>query len=446
MSDAVAPVSQAERISSLDVLRGVALLGIAFMNIIFSGLPIAADMNPNVSGGASGPNLAAWVIQYVLLDGKFRGIFSIMFGAGSWYFINRAVRRGAGIEGVEAYYRRTLWLLLFGMVHAYLIWAGDILYHYALLGLILFPLHRARPKWLLVTAAVCVLFMTGSQVVRGSHVRKTQRLAMEAEELTAAHKSLSDDQKAPKSEWEDKRKYINPSPDDQKKEADQYRGSYFHLVAKRASFVLDWHNRSYYLFGWDMLTMMIVGIAFAKLGVLAAQRSFRFYWWMLIGGYGVGLPIGGAAAWVAWRQHFEPMHTMWIFTTYQAARIAMTLGHIAVLLLICKSGRLPALQRRFAAVGQTAFSNYILHSFIYGFVFYGYGLNLFDRLQRYQLYYVVAGMWVVSLVVSPVWLAHFQFGPLEWCWRSLTYWRRQPFVRESAVAAIPMAAAAEAQS
>ncbi len=422
----VAPVAAAERISSLDVLRGAALLGIAFMNIIFSGLPMAADFNPNVSGGATGPNLAAWFIQYVLLDGKFRGIFSIMFGAGSYYLVSRAVSRGAGIKGVEVYYRRTLWLLLFGIAHAYLIWHGDILYSYALLGLVLFPLHSAKPKWLLVTAAVAILFMTGQHVYGGFHTRTTHRLAEEAEQLTAAGKPLSDEQKEAQTRWNEIRKYVTPTKDDLKKEADTYRGNYFHVVAKRASLVKDWHRSTFYMSGWDMLTMMIVGIAFAKTGVLAAARSTSFYVRFLAASYAIGLPIGAVSAWLAYKQHFEPMQTVFVFTTYQAARIAMTFGHMCAILLICKAGLFAGLQRRLAAVGQMALSNYIAHSFIYGFVFYGYGFNLFDRLQRYQLYYVVLGMWIFSLIVSPIWLEHFRFGPLEWCWRSLTYWKRQP--------------------
>src|ERR1043166_8316621 len=97
----IAPVSASERISSIDVLRGAALLGIALMNIVFSGLPMAADWNPKVSGGATGPNLAAFMLQYVLFDGKFRGIFSIMFGASSYYLVSRAVGRGAGIAAAD---------------------------------------------------------------------------------------------------------------------------------------------------------------------------------------------------------------------------------------------------------------------------------------------------------------------------------------------------------
>ena len=422
----VAPVSAADRISSIDVLRGTALLGIAIMNIIFSGIPMAADWNPKVSGGATGLNLAAFMAQYILFDGKFRGIFSIMFGASSYYLVTRAVDRGAGIQAAEVYYRRILWLMVFGMVHAYLIWHGDILYPYALLGLILFPLHKARPKWLLVTAGLCIAAMTTYSIIGGVHTQNVHRLAMEAEKATAEHKTLTDEQKAAQTEWDGMRKYLNPSKDDLKKEHDMYSRGYFNLVAKRAALVKEWHGTPFYLNGWDMFTMMLIGIAFAKTGVLAAKRSTRFYSWMMAAGYAIGLPIGSTAAWLAYRNGFEPLQNTFVFTTYQTARIAMTLGHMSALLLICKSGLLAALQRRLAAVGQMAFSNYIAHSLIYGFVFYGYGLNLFDKLQRYQLYYVVLGMWVFSLIASPIWLAHYRFGPLEWCWRSLTYWKRQP--------------------
>jgi uncharacterized protein len=155
---------------------------------------------------------------------------------------------------------------------------------------------------------------------------------------------------------------------------------------------------------------------------------------MLLISCAIGLPIGTYSAWMAWKQGFEPLQTVFTFSTYQPARVAMTFGHAAFLLLMCKYGVLRGLQARLAAVGQKAFSNYIAHSLIYGFVFYGYGLHLFDKLQRYQLYYVVAGLWIFSLVASPLWLRHFRFGPLEWAWRSLTYWKRQPMGIDTASA------------
>lgn len=420
------PAAGSERVSSIDVLRGTALLGIALMNIVFSGLPLAADMNPKVSGGSTGPNLAAFFIQYIFFDGKMRGLFSMMFGASTWLLVKRLEDGGAGVQAAQIMGRRLLWLMLFGIIHAYLIWAGDILYPYALLGLILLPMLSARPKGLLIAAGVMVLAMTGFHIGRGFSTIKTHDLAMQAEKAEAEHRALTDEQKDAKKEWEDTRKFLNPTPQQLKKERDQYYGSYFNLVAKRAGIVKEWHSDPFYLTGWDMLTMMLVGIAFMKTGVLSGKLSESFYRKLMLCGYAVGLPIGTASAWLAWKQGFEPLQTVFTFSTYQAARIAMTFGHAGLLLLICRTGALPRVRARLAAVGQTAFSNYILHSFIYGFTFYGYGFGLFDKLQRYQIYYVVLGMWAISLLISPWWLARYRFGPLEWCWRSLTYWKRQP--------------------
>lgn len=422
----LAPVSAEERISSLDVLRGCALLGIALMNILFSGLPLAAGFNLNVAGGSTGPNLAAFFVQYILFDGKMRGIFSMMFGAGSYLFIERGVKRGIGMLGAELYYRRVLWLMLFGIIHAILIWHGDILYPYALLGLVLLPLRSASPKSLFITAGLCIALMTGAQVAEGFKLQKTHKLALEAEAAIKAGKTPTEEQKDAKKQWEDGRKYFSPTAEDLKKEAEVYSGTYFHLVGKRAAIVKEWHSAPFYMFGWDMFTMMLVGIAFAKIGVLSASYSNRFYRNMLLAGYGFGLPIGAISAFLAYKQNFEPLQTIFTFSTYQSARLAMTLGHTALILLICKSGMFAKLRQALAAVGQTAFSNYILHSLIYGFVFYGYGFGLYGKLQRYQLYYVVLGMWIFSLITSPIWLSYFRFGPLEWCWRSLTYWKRQP--------------------
>lgn len=420
------PVQTADRYASLDFLRGVALLGIALMNIVFSGLPIAADFNPKVSGGYTGLNLASFFAQYVLFDGKMRGIFSMMFGASTWLLVKRLTDSGAGIRAAQIVGRRMLWLQLFGILHAYLIWHGDILYPYALLGLVLLPLLPSAPKKLLIAALVMTLGMTAFSVGEGFRTIHTHDLAMEAERAVAAKKPLTDEQKEAQKKWEEMRQYVNPSADDLKKERGRYSGSYFHLVAERAGVVKEWHSTPFYMSGWDMFAMMLVGIALIKLDILTGRRDPTFYGRMALLGYAVGVPIASVSAWLAWKQGFEPLQTVFTFCTYQLARIATTVGHTGLLLLMFRKRWLPGLQQRLSAVGQTAFSNYILHSLIYGFVFYGYGFGLFDKLERYQLYYVVVGQWIVSLAISPWWLRRYRFGPLEWCWRSLTYWKKQP--------------------
>lgn len=420
------PVAEKERISNIDVLRGAALLGIALMNIIFSGLPMAADFNPKVSGGSTGANLWAFFLQYVFFDGKMRGLFSMMFGASTYLLVTRLDARGAGIKAAQIYTRRLMWLMLFGIVHAYLIWHGDILYPYAMLGLVLLPLLSVRPKGLLITAGILILLMTGGEIGQGFSIIKTHNKYEAALKAEAAHQVLTDEQKDAKKEWEDKRKYFSPSPQDLKKEREMYSGSYFHLLGARAALVMKWHSSPYYMFGWDMFTMMLIGIAFVKSGVLSGDRSSAFYWRLMGISYAVCIPIATVSFYLSWKAGFEPLQTVFNFSTYQLARIGTTFGHMSLLLLVCKSGLFEGLRSRLAAIGQMAFSNYIAHSIVYGLVFYGYGLNLFDKLQRYQLYLVVLGMWTFSLIVSPIWLRHFRFGPLEWCWRSLTYWKRQP--------------------
>lgn len=141
-----APVEAIERVEALDTVRGFALLGILLMNICSFGMPSAAESNPTVWGGATGVDFWFWWVQSVFWSGKMRALFSLCFGAGVIYLTTRAEARGA--SAADAYYRRTFWLMAFGIAHAYLLWYGDILYPYALLGLLLYPLRKLSPRWL----------------------------------------------------------------------------------------------------------------------------------------------------------------------------------------------------------------------------------------------------------------------------------------------------------
>jgi len=133
--------------------------------------------------------------------------------------------------------------------------------------------------------------------------------------------------------------------------------------------------------------------------------------------------------------NYDIVATMFWNVPYEIGRVAVALAHASVIILLVKGARMRWLTDRLAAVGQMAFSNYISHSIVYALFFYAPGLRMFGQLQRYQLYYVVLGLWIFSLVWSPIWLRSFRFGPLEWCWRSLTYWKPQPMRRRSGIPA-----------
>jgi len=396
-------VQDTERISSIDLLRGVALLGIVLMNIL-DGLPSAADRNPNVAGGASGINLICFFVQQILFDGKMRGLFSLMFGAGAYLFIRRLEERGAGIRAAELYYRRVLWLALFGMIHAYLIWDGDVVYGYAVCGLLLFPLLRWKPKFLLLVAILLTGVMTTRSVWTAIDRAQLQSDALQANQAKKAGKQLTKDQEKAIASWSNLRKALNPSKEDWKKEADRFSGSYFHVAKERAPGVRQLHATPLYLWDFDTFPMMLIGIAMVQLKILTGERTKRFYFMLMLAMYGTGLSLNAIMVFRAWGHGFQLDQDVFMWTLYQPTRVLVTVGHMCMLILFFQTGWLPRLQAALSAVGKTAFSNYILHSLVYGFAFYGYGFNLFGKLERYQLYYIVAGMWAFSLIVSPLWL------------------------------------------
>jgi uncharacterized protein len=148
---------------------------------------------------------------------------------------------------------------------------------------------------------------------------------------------------------------------------------------------------------------------------------------MAIIGYSIGITMNYFETSDIVNSNFSILSFYKNFQTYQLGRIPTTCGHIALIMLFVKSGILPILQKSLAAVGQMAFTNYIMHSIICNIIFLGYGFSMYGKLQRYELYFIVISIWVFQLILSPIWLKYFRFGPLEWIWRSLTYWQIQPF-------------------
>ena len=242
---------------------------------------------------------------------------------------------------------------------------------------------------------------------------------------SAAGNALSEEDKKKEKEWTERLANARPPADKLQKQIDDHRKGYIHNVAANAPLVFMFETKLAYIFGiWDVTGMMLIGMAFMKLGIFSAARSYRFYTIMALVGYAYGLSAATFVVW-DWTRHGFAPGTRWM-TLYDSTRFAVALGHIAVVMMICKAGALKFLTRCVGAVGQMALTNYIMHSVVAMFVFTGVGFALFGQLSRLQLYYVVAGIWTFQLIASPIWLRYFQFGPLEWAWRSLTYKKRQP--------------------
>ncbi len=196
-------------------------------------------------------------------------------------------------------------------------------------------------------------------------------------------------------------------------------------IVSRQSYVL------YMYTFWDATGMMLIGMALLKLGILNAERSSRFYLSMMAIGYGIGCSVNAYEINVLLNSNFGVLETAQSFLTYDVGRVPVTLGHVGLVMLICRKGWLNWLTSRIAAVGRMALTSYVTHTVICIFIFFGIGFAMFGELQRYQLYYVVFGIWIFQLIVSPIWLKYYRFGPLEWLWRSLTYNKRQAMKRST---------------
>lgn len=431
MSEALtgaAPVVKEERLTTLDTLRGFALLGILLMNIIAFALPtFQAETNPTIFGGHTGANYWIWWVEQVFWSGKMRALFSLCFGAGVILLTSRIESRGE--SSGDVHYRRILWLLLFGLIHGFLIWWGDILYAYSLIGLMLYPFRKLSAKILMaIGTAQIALLCVGQFFMAQDMAGKSKKFANYPAGAIVTG-ALAEEYK----EWTKGVQGWKPAEEEVRAEMQAYKGGYLDGLRQRVKTVTQFDSMPYYSpMLWDMMSMMFVGMALMKLGAIEGAWSRRTYWWLAAGGIGAG---GAAAAWSATRlgaSGFDFVTALYSFSTYQFHRLSMSLGYMSLIVLAVQGGWMQWLTRRLAAVGQMAFSNYILHSLIGTTLFYGYGFGRFGKLQRYELYYIVVAIWVFQLTVSPVWLRHYRFGPLEWAWRSLTYWQRQPMRVEPA--------------
>ncbi|MFT5885768.1 MAG: hypothetical protein ACI9IP_002230, partial [Arcticibacterium sp.] len=181
----------------------------------------------------------------------------------------------------------------------------------------------------------------------------------------------------------------------------------------------------YRMWPWDILSFMLIGMAFFKLKIFHAEKSNKFYFIMLLVGYAVGLTVNYFETKMVIDSNFNAVVMAKANETYDLGRLFTMLGHVGLFMLFIKSGILGFLQKALAAVGKTTLSNYLLTAIGTSIIFYGFGFGLYGKLQRYELYYVVAGFWLFQLIASPVWLKYFKYGPFEWLWRSLTYQKWQ---------------------
>jgi uncharacterized protein len=407
---ATAPVHGVERMDVLDAVRGAAVLGILLSNVIaLSGLGFVAPNHYQTLPLADWhPPL--WFAVLFLVEAKFYSLFSFLFGVGFAVFTTRASARQG--DGAKLFKRRLTGLLIIGLVHSVLIWMGDILLTYAVLGFALVPFMRKNDRTILRWSATMLLLPIAlAALVVGAIAMFAPTPPPPAADAAA----------------------VSPLPGPLQDAVDGFAtGSYLDVVKGNAIFTLAQIARRFILMFFPrVFGMFLLGLYVGRLGIFANLDAHRQLLMRLCAiGLLVGLPLTylGAAMEESALGVGLPGGLFLLETIVKTIGIpALALGYAAAFSLAFM--KVPFLRRAFAAPGQMALTNYLLHSVIGIAIFYGIGLGYWAQVPLAIVMAGAVGVFVLQIILSRVWLTYASFGPAEWLWRMFTYRRAVPLWR-----------------
>ena len=395
MSSLSQPINLKNRIHSLDLIRGFAVLGILIMNITSYSQIGMAYMNPTIGAGLEGYNQYFHGFNYIFADTRFMSIFSMLFGAGVVLFTQRIEAKGKQVAAWH--YKRMFWLLLFGLIHAYFIWVGDILVAYAICGSLVFFFRKKSIRTLFIMAVILFLIPISLNFMTYYGMPK------DALESTFA--------------------FFYPSTEQIAVQTKIMQGSYLEQMPLRLENALELQTLVFMIeIFWRTSALMLLGMVLYRKGILSADKSTAYYEKMICVGFLPGLILSSIGLSQMYASEWSGAYVMNIGANYKfISGLFMALGYIGLVIWIYKKGIFKKFQNRLQATGRMAFTNYIGMSLICTLIFNGHGLGLFGTFDRLQQFLIVIGLWVIMLIISPLVLKKYQFGPLESMWRKLTY-------------------------
>ncbi|MCA9286879.1 MAG: DUF418 domain-containing protein [Phycisphaerales bacterium] len=413
----LAPVGEGERIVALDVLRGAALFGIVMANLPFFSLPFLQVVGGPTTERLAPWDAAAWLLVQSLVNYKFISLFSLLFGAG--FMVQAARAASAGRSVAPTYLRRLLVLGLIGLVHALLLWYGDILFIYAVLGTVLLLVRNLSPRGLVILAvvllAVAFALATGVAVLEAAFASTANGTAATAESSEAelalrgveALRASGGDPATPV--WV-------------AGETAAYReGPFVDALVFRAVTWLYTILSAVFGFGWHVLALFVLGAAMMKTGFFGREQRSRQVRFARIG-IAIGLPIelgasilmlsqGQATGWL--HAAATPLHAV--------GSVVLCLGYAGLIAAWANRDRRPAGVGVLSSLGRMALTCYLLQTVLATALFYWWGLGWFGSLGRASMILVAIGIYVAEAAFAMLWLRRFRMGPAEWVWRTLTY-------------------------
>lgn len=393
-----------ERLATLDLIRGIAVLGILAINIAGFAGPMASSTTPNLPHPVGPADEAAFAVSFLFFEGKMRALFSLLFGAGLMLFWERT--EAAGHNGDVLQVRRLFWLMALGALHYMLLWWGDILFLYAVCGLGAVLLRPLPNRWLLATALglyyvwhLWGLFSFASLIGAETAMRHGTASAAQVHMLA---------------DW------LGPVRDWAMQEMRESRLGFVGLLLVKLGNRPFWQVQMVSGNFSETLPLMLVGMVLYRRGFFTGTLSPA-----RLVAVGVTCTLSGlalTALFLGWAlpRHYPPaaMHAALVWGL-ALPHLLCGVGYAALLVMATPRLAPTRIGRRLVAAGRMAFSNYILTSLVMTFAFYGWGLDLFGTVGPARQWLFVFGGWALMLAWSEPWLRHFRRGPLEWLWRSL---------------------------
>lgn len=408
------PTKLTERIPSLDFLRGVAILGILFINI--ESFVYANPWSSYQYGFQTSldNNTRFWV--YFLTQGKFYNMFALLFGVGFVIFLERLELKNIGLKGIDIYSRRLLWLFIFGVIHAYFIWNGDVLYHYAICGLLLLPFRSIKSKYIILI----ILFLASFSIIK-SVTTTSERIETHKEYKDATRTIMperTDEQNGKIISWEKRYSKKIASNDNVENPKPTYleglKKSYEHATVHKGEFY-------YQSLLFATLIIMLLGIVLYREGIFSDYTVWKHYWLISLAVLTVGLLINYFRFYHWTFEDHKPVLNIWQSVMFTFPKEILGFGYILIFNGLHQKYLKNAKIKFISKIGRTALSNYILQSIILGFIFYGYGLGMFNQFSRFELLPIVITIWIIQIILTLIWLKYNKQGPLEKLWRKLTY-------------------------
>ena len=401
------------RYLELDALRGFAVMGILLMNIVGFSMPEMAYVSPAVYGGTDMPDVIVWALSYIFVDGKMRGLFTILFGASMMLIIERAQDNGE--NAARIHFSRMAWLAVFGLAHFFLLWFGDILFLYAAVGCIAFFLSGLTAEDLFRRALlIFAIGFVGYTFMFGSLLHLQYQAGLpgaSAATIDSLAQTIAD---------------FDPGPAAIAADIRLHRSGFLAIVTAKfrddlfQPLILLAYNLA------ETLPLMMIGMALYKNGFMTGQWSAADYRRLGTRLTAIGaLILAAITSGLIYRDFDILLMLNASYAWNWPSQLLMTIGYAALLIGLIRQSAASAWIQRVAAVGRAAFSNYLGTSLLMTFLFYGWGLGLYGSVGRAELYLFVVAAWALMLLWSKPWLSHFRYGPLEWLWRSLARRRVQ---------------------